>query len=201
MRLYIFLILFFSSIVVSAGGLSTWSQITPCGNEIWFESAYPNKWNYIVCEKVVNNSNFTDKRDDGEKISKWYFYNQKIIGISNYEKDNSFFVFDELNCKITYFQTQIEFDNYLTENELRPKVWTRWYDSYYGGWLYSNVNGTFIHLWNSIVAVLIMILSFWFLSHLIKSKFDLKSIRNKSFIVLVLIVSIILFLDIYPNSL
>ncbi len=200
MRFFVFLLLFYGAISNTlAGGLHTWSQKTPYGNEIWYESAHPKSWNYILCKQKVNTNDFAD-RDNAKEIEKWYFYRKKIIGTLNDGANAGFFVFDELNCQASYFQKEENFIDYLKENNLEPLIWTRWYDSYYGGWLYTNVNGTFQHVWNLIFGIILAPLLLWFLFKLIRSKFDFKLIRNKLFIVLILILITTLFLDIYPES-
>lgn len=199
MRLCLLLLLVFHSIDALAGGLSTWNQTTPGGNEVWFESAYPNQWNYILCGAPSPNSNVSETRDEGVKISRWYFYRQYIIGTSNDADTQRFFVFDEVNCNMTYFQTETEFEVYLSQHQLIPKIWTRWHDSYYGGMLYSNVNGL-AQLTILLKQGAVIILCMWFLFHLIRSKFAVKSIRNQLFVLLLFALAGIVLLDVYPQS-
>lgn len=175
---------------------SQWQE-TPKGNEICKE-----RWNseYIIGIKCKHH------KIEGIKyghiitnLTKWYFYKNQIIGEFINENEIGFFIFDELSCEKQLFKDKNKFENQLKELNLKPKIWTRWYHSYWGmiftsGDFGEGIYFTFIKLPILIITPIVTLIG------LIRTKFDIKHKFNKiSLTILGLIIGRIL-LDILPNS-
>ena len=71
-------------------------------------------------------------------VKEWYFYKDHIIGYSLLNDSierNEYFVANELSRTIKKFDTQADWDKYVAESGLQPKVWTR---KYRGDWTFFN---------------------------------------------------------------
>jgi hypothetical protein len=95
-------------------GLADWSCETPNGNEI-------NNFTGLTL--------YLKGRARIENLDKWYFYKGHVIGMTGrYSTETSyFFVANEFTGKIDSFPNEAEWLNYLSNNKLTPKMWTRWY--------------------------------------------------------------------------
>lgn len=194
-NLVIFLIFLFGhSINLNAGGISTWSQTTPYGNIIWFESAYPSEWNYITCGQSKTNSDFTS-RDITLKIDSWYFYKGYVAGILS--DSAKYFIFNEQTCQMRIFQGKPQFLEYCQSNDIKPNIWTRWHNDFYG-YFYSNVECGFCIISNLVRSLTALLITLAVLFFAIK-------LKNRITYILLLLWLVILtarlILDMYPQSL
>lgn len=101
-------------------GLTDWQNTTPGGNKI---NNFTKMGNALV---IVEGA-------DLEGIDDWYFYKDYVIGhlISKYQKDSTmaFFAVNESSKKINTFSSEASWNAFLTEQQLQPKIWTRWYNT------------------------------------------------------------------------
>ena len=99
-----------------AMGLGDWNCKTPNGNEI-----------------INTGGTFLNMKNtqilDG--LDQWYFYKGNIIGQrhSNVNSSETYFVANEVTFTIDTFQTKQEWIKYIERHELKPSIWTRWYDT------------------------------------------------------------------------
>lgn len=108
----------------TAGDWSQWWHRTPGGNEISNQSF-----------NDVNRILFVCKGAQGplvQYIGRWYFYKGYVIGTFEPNQPNQFFLIDEQSCTFDTFKNITQFDLILDQKGLKPKLWTRWYDSNWG---------------------------------------------------------------------
>ena len=179
------------------GEFASWWQKTPNGNEICKE-----KWNNKYVIGIKCNDYKIKENDYGHVITnltKWYFYKNQIIGEFDNENQIGFFIFNELSCEEQFFEDKKKFENKLEELNLKPRIWTRWYDSNWGmiitsGDFGEGINFIFIKLPILIITLIVVLIG------LVRTKFNFKHKFNKMSLTIVgLIVGRIL-LDILPSS-
>lgn len=165
--------------------------MTPGGNEISSQSF-----------KNVNRILFVCKRIDQplvQFIDRWYFYKGCVIGILDPDQPNQFFLIDEQSCALETFKDRAKFDLVLDQKGLRPKLWTRWYDSNWGFIFVGRGYGgfwDFLFFRGTWVLLPVMGLALWWIIRY-------HSKRNLKWVLAVVYVSIILFrivLDFVPGS-
>lgn len=93
-------------------GLADWRDITPGGN-------------------TINDAGGTDlwlrNGAEIEDVHSWYFYKGYIIGKVGTQKPESYFAVDEKRLRMRLFRTESEFEAFLDSHDLKPALWTRWY--------------------------------------------------------------------------
>ncbi|WP_338815447.1 hypothetical protein V9L05_22850 (plasmid) [Bernardetia sp. Wsw4-3y2] len=106
-------------------GLADETYYTPYGNEI-------DNW--------TGNTLKVNGKEQLTGLKEWHFYKGFIIGkcscyppFNNREKAErqqlgSYFVFNEKNNQSHFFETELEWDIFLEQNNLKPILWTRWHD-------------------------------------------------------------------------
>lgn len=181
----------------NCGEFASWWQKTPNGNEICNE-----KWNnkyFIGIKCKVYNIEGNKYGHVITNLTEWYFYKNQIIGEFVNENQVGFFIFDELSCKKQLFKDKKKFENELEELSLKPKIWTRCYDSNWGmiitsGDIGEGIGFIFIKLPILIVASIIVLIG------LIKTRFNFKHKFNKISLTIVGLIVGRIILDILPNS-
>ena len=116
---------------VYGADFSNWWQDTPYGNEIAYDDWGTGSSIFVHCRRERNRSGVDDLR-------RWYFYRNTIVGELDDAAGHRYFAFNESTCETSYFTDRREFNRYIERSDLRPRLWTRWYDSYHGV-IYSSV--------------------------------------------------------------
>jgi hypothetical protein len=97
-------------------GLADWSAETPRGHTID---------NFTVKTLYLKN------KQEVKWVKEWYFYKDHIIGKTgdkNFQGEIlSYFVVHELRFTVKTFQDEASWQSYIEINDLKPKLWTRWY--------------------------------------------------------------------------
>lgn len=110
-----FLILYFKSFATFD---YFWTDKTPNGYQIErFDggySEYSNKQGKII----LKSSNTGGK---------WYFYKNFTIGFFGNSTSTCYFISDEKNDKIEFYDDEEVWKNKIEQFKLKPKIWTRWY--------------------------------------------------------------------------
>ncbi len=118
-------VLCFSCIYVTAYsfGLADWSYTTKHGSSL----SYPGNWNTL---KLKNGEHL-------DELSRWYFYNNHIMGeffmpkrVLSKQQQKHYFIANELEYTIQTFDNVILWEAAIQSQNLKPKIWTRWYRSH-----------------------------------------------------------------------
>ena len=104
------LILFMSSLSISAMGLADWSDTTKNGT-IFYNAGGGT-------EMFYGDSSLRN-------VTKFYFYNDHIIG----ESLKSHFIYDELKNKMSVYDTEQSWQTAIENRDLQPKFWKRTFTS------------------------------------------------------------------------
>lgn len=179
------------------GEFASWWQKTPNGNEICNEKFNDKYVIGIKCKDYKIEVN--EYGHVVTNLTKWYFYKNHIIGKYKKGDQKEFFIFSELSCEGKFFKDEVEFGNKLKELNLKPKVWTRWYDSNWGmiitsGDFGEGINFIFVKLPILIITSIIVLIG------LIRTKFNIKHKFNKISLTIVGIIVGRIILDILPGS-
>ena len=190
----ILLLIFITTISAHSFGadFSNWGQNTPNGNEIYYDNWGTGYLISIRCQQEGIYSGI-------DNLDRWYFYDNKVVSKLTSKSDNSYFIFNEIDCRTYYFSTLEDFETYILRHKIRPKLWTRWYSSYHGK-LYTSVNCFLCTVDNLVFGVLILILTIWGFVYFIRNKFNVGAIKRILFIIWILSITTRLLLDIYPQS-
>ncbi|WP_375562051.1 hypothetical protein ACE193_05755 [Bernardetia sp. OM2101] len=129
MKKYIILFLLFAASLVynqtwGMIGLADETYYTPYGNEI-------DNW--------TGNTLRADGKEQLTGLDTWYFYKGFIIGKCSCSPSfndriraeidlGNYFVFNETTYESHFFETELEWDIFLEQNNLKPIFWTRWHD-------------------------------------------------------------------------
>lgn len=132
-RLLICLFICFAQSVF-AGGLSSWSQETPYGNELWYECTGENEWITLIYRGDFDGSNV-------DHVKEWYFYKGHIIGKLDQGRSlgDKYFIFNDADGYAVGFSSETAFEKALAQKGLKPSIWTRWYNTHWGV-LYKDVS-------------------------------------------------------------
>jgi len=194
MKMYFILILIFLvSFSSKASNLSSWLQETPFGNMIEYSG---NGTYSLFCE----NRSLENWRKTGvDNIGKWYFYKENIIG--NYYSGNkiNWFIFNEKTVEVATFINELEFKLKLEQHRLIPILWTRWYSSSWGYIVNSNT-GLLNDLNQSFINIMLIVLTIYIVLSFFLTKFKLSRKINKVNILIVCILLLRIFLDVFPQS-
>lgn len=131
MRLFFSILLAISTILplFAGGGWGDWQDITPGGNTI---NNYSGSGRTIFIHGGARLSG----------INEWYFYKTFVIGTyfkseGEEKKIEQYFVVNEQNSTIQQFSTKDEWNKYLKDNNLNPKIWARWFSV---GWSFTDLD-------------------------------------------------------------
>lgn len=113
------ILLMFSKVSYGIVGLTDWSDITPGGNQI---------------NNFVGQSLYLKDGRQIDFVCEWYFYKGCIIGRQREAcfKEASilgYFVVNETTLDVHSFISESDWDIYREKNDLKPIIWTRWYES------------------------------------------------------------------------
>lgn len=134
----------FSSFCFGKAGLAEWSVLTPHGNEI----------NNFDDSRILSLSN----QSQLDNIAEWYFYKDYIMGrLGTNGKTTGYFAVNETIFYINTFQTKDEWIKFLQQNDLQPKIWTRWYKS---DWTFFNIQLLMFLVFGFYVSIPLIIL-YW----------------------------------------
>ncbi|MEO1263429.1 MAG: hypothetical protein AAFZ15_31755 [Bacteroidota bacterium] len=177
--------------------LASWWQKTHNGTEICKE-----KWSniYYIGIKCLGHKKRGEKFGHNiTDLSKWYFYQNHIIGAFSQAEKPAYFIFNEFTCEKQIFLDKNKFDDRLNKLDLKPFIWTRWYDSNWGMILTNGDIGDsliliFFKLPILFITGIIILIGF------IRTKFDLKHKFNKISLAIIGLIILRLLMDIYPGS-
>jgi len=174
---------------LEASGLGDWRTQTPNGNSI---------------ESILNP--FTLRLQNGKElysIDKWYFYKNHIVGIIESNKvrteksQKTYFVVNEKSYAIEKFNKKSKWETHLTEHNLNPKLYTRWYSD---NWDYiSDLSLLLIFTWPLLIPILLFLL---FLYQRFIHDFGMTKISSliRIFICPVIFISVFFLLGTFPQS-
>lgn len=113
---YNILVLF--TLLISAGdapamGFGDWSEYTRNGTQFMDNGGGPTIF-------------FGDYKPL-ERVRKWYFYQDHIVGVFERDKVKAYFVINELNGTVAKFREEETWQAYINAYDLKPLLWTRWY--------------------------------------------------------------------------
>ena len=120
------LLFFFLPTFLLAGGLSSFQESTPYNNTLYYDGSAGSPVTFMF-GATSGASDTLSIQATQTAFSDFYFYKGHIIA----ETDTSFTVINEKVPAINFFDDQASFDTYLDANNLRPKIWTRWYNKNY----------------------------------------------------------------------
>jgi len=120
-QLFLILILVAVSESVFSNGLGDWELETPGGNAI-------NNFSGI------NTTLLFQGEKDLENLDRWYFLNNAIIGETG-ESSREYFILNETTNGLYLYNDKNLWQKKIHELDLKPKYWTRWYNS---EWIFFN---------------------------------------------------------------
>ena len=97
------------------------------------------------------------------QLVEWYFYKNHIIGKKKKSAESSssieYFIVNERRNSILIFESKDRWDEDLKENNLKPFLWTRWFDD---NWDHIETLKLYAFLWFPFTIILIIFnLSIW----------------------------------------
>ena len=173
------------------GDYSSWHRATPGGNDICYES-----WDDEMILGIKCTKNFHTESERGFTVydmTRFYFYNNHIVGEFREDSILYKFVFNEADCEMLIFADTTVYNRYLKETGLIPLLWTRWYDE-------SWENPPLLQVWQMMVLwPLFGVLLIFSLIVLIASRFKVPAI-NWFFTIVFLLIVIKIFLNNHSGS-
>lgn len=118
LKIFVLVLFMANSQPTHAISFTDWEAQTPGGHLI------SDNWGPLSIR--VNDSSVV------EYLSEWYFYKGHIIGsfyTKNDRENKLYFVFSEKSKQMQSFTLKEVWLQHLQENELNPKLYTRWYNS------------------------------------------------------------------------
>ncbi|KQC02797.1 hypothetical protein [Pedobacter sp. Hv1] len=109
-----------------AGGYAAFEERTPYHNLL----VYDGSSSYLVYLEYSDSNSSTignSNTKENAYFKQFYFYKGYIVG----RADSLFFVANERKPTVLKFTDSVKFEAFLIKNNLKPKLWTRWYDHYY----------------------------------------------------------------------
>jgi len=182
---------FIFSTPLMAGDWSEWFHQTPKGNLISNTSVQDKERIQFVCRE--------SHKTLIQFIDSWYFYKGHIIGTLENNQPHKYFVIDEEFCRLDTFVSLPEFQSFLKQKELKPKIWTRRFHKnwgifftgkgYGGFWDFLYFRGT----WLAFPIVLVSLI-------LLFSKYRRIVVIKFLFLGFIGLTVILMLLDFYPQS-
>lgn len=123
--LLLIILLCFQQLAI-AGGYAAFEEETPYHNHL----VYDGSSSHLVCLEYSDNNLSTVGYPNTivtACFKQFYFYKGYIIG----RTDSLFIVANERKPAVLKFTDSVKFEAFLIKNNLKPKLWTRWYDHYY----------------------------------------------------------------------
>ena len=109
-----------------ASGMSSFSESSPYGNRLYYDGSpgAPVTFNF---GKKSNAGEAVSRQAAVTAFSDFYFYKGFIVA----ETDTSYTIINEKNPEILFFDDKASYDTYIDTHNLRPTIWTRWYNKNY----------------------------------------------------------------------
>ena len=106
-----------------AGGWSSFEMATPKGNLLRYEgTGGPIRFFFASSHEAG------ECTDIPISFDRFYFFNGYLIAEWGEEQ---FYVIDERSVHVQAFNDRMVFERYLEMQQLKPRLWTRWYDRSY----------------------------------------------------------------------
>ncbi|WP_133551481.1 hypothetical protein [Pedobacter duraquae] len=188
------LVLFFLPTSLLAGGLSSFQERTPYDNTVYYDGSAGSPVTFMF-GATSRASEAISKQATQTAFSDFYFYKGYVIA----ETDTSFTVINEKQPSVNFFNDQSSFDAYLDANNLRPKIWTRWYNKNYDEANFKPLS--FMAFYYFPVSIFIIGLTIYFTISIRKTKNNAyKSFKKVYLIGLVVFIAFVYFLQVFPQS-
>jgi hypothetical protein len=179
-KIFVTTFLVICSLKVYGYGLADWQHYTPGGNIMGDNGSGTALTLYGKQQEIF-------------RIRKWYFYKNHIVGLS----DKGFFIVNEEIKEIYIFNTELEWRNSISQNNLTPLLWTRWYSD---NW----VDLDWIIIWlffGFIIAVPLIGLFLWILYKAITvENFEMSKPNTAISFSVIFLFFMIIILDSFPQS-
>ena len=194
-----FLILLLIPIMGRCGGYASWWQTTKLGNTVCKERGSNGYAIGIKCKELRRPEPFHENWHLVSNISRWYFYNNYIVGETEEKGQIRYFLFDELSCESQIYQEEEVFARRIHELQLKPSLWTRWYKENYGLIITDGDFGDgLVFFW--VIRPALFIITLVTLIGLIRTNLDLRHPFNKVMLFIVGLILVRIILDVYPGS-
>ena len=188
------LLLFFLPFNSLAGGLSSFQERTPYDNTLYYDGSAGSPVTFMF-GATSRASDMISKQATQTAFSDFYFYKGYVIA----ETDTSFTVINEKQPGIHLFNDQASFDAFLDANNLRPKIWTRWYNKNYDEANFKSLS--FMVFYYFPISLVIIGLAIYFTISIRKTRNNAyKSFKKVYLIGLVAFIVFTYLLQIFPQS-
>ena len=194
-----FLILLLIPTIGQCGGYASWWQTTKLGNTVCKERGSNGYAIGIKCKELRRPEPFHENWHLVSNISRWYFYNNYIVGETEEKGQIRYFLFDELSCESQIYQEEEVFERRIHELQLKPSLWTRWYHSNWGffitdGHILDKLNVAFVKVPVVVLFGIVMLIG------LVRTRFRLRHPFNVISLIIFIGIVVRLLLDVYPGS-
>lgn len=179
---------------ILAGGLSSFQEPTPYGNTVYYDGSAgaPITFHFGETSKA---SDTLSLKAAGTAFSDFYFYKGFLIA----ETDTTGTIINERDPEILFFKDKRLFSNYLNTHNLKPKIWTRWYNKNYDQANFKSF--VFLAFFFFPVTLVLIGLAIYFLVSLKKTKTTgYKTFKKIYLIALITVAGLIFLLQTFPQS-
>ena len=177
-----------------AGGMSSFSESSPYGNRLYYDGSAGAPVTFNFSEK--SSAGETASRQAAETaFSDFYFYKGFIVA----ETDTSYTIINEKNPEILFFDNKASFDSYLDAHDLRPAIWTRWYNKNYDEANFKSIG--FAAIFYFPISLFLIIIAIYSAISIRKSRNPVvKALKKIYLITFIAISGVIFLLQAFPQS-
>ncbi|RZM30000.1 MAG: hypothetical protein EOO88_02610 [Pedobacter sp.] len=177
-----------------AGGMSSFSESSPYGNRLYYDGSPGAPVTFNFSEKSKAGETASMKAAE-TAFSDFYFYKGFIVA----ETDTSYTIINEKNPEVLFFDNKASYDSYLDTHNLRPAVWTRWYNKNYDEANFKSIG--FAAIFYFPISLFLIIIAIYSAISIRKTKNPLVKVLKKIYLITFIAISGVIFLlQAFPQS-